>query len=233
MYTKLHKRLVLVIGFCLCVMFGSGVGTALAGQDAGTMLENWFNGKRSQSVNEIDGAITAEKERLMGELRLKLNESIGSAANELDAFTAAEKQRRVKALNDYAASLMAGIGQGNADWGKDSYLADVQKAVDKAIQEIDKAAEKAKKNAEKNKGKEQVPAAVTEPVKQESPADQKPADLKPAEKPATPAQSAPPAETPATQSPPGTPAAETPAEPETSEDPTAAEPDEAETGAAQ
>ena len=200
MYSKLHKYLVLVIGFCLCVMFGSGVGTALAGQDAGTMLENWFNGKRSSAVGEIDGAITAEKERLMGELQLKLNESIESAAGELDAFTAAEKQRRVKALNDYAASLMAGIGNGASDWDKASYLADVHKAVDKAIQEIDRSAEKAKKNAEKNKGMQQEPTTGAEPVKQEAPLETKSTEktVIPA-KPSSPDQPGSPSETPSAQ----------------------------------
>ena len=173
MDSKWSKRLVLLFGFCLCVMLGTGVGSVVAGQDAGAMLENWFNGKRSESVSEIDSAISAEKERLMGELRQKLNESVGSAAKELDDFTESEKQRRVRALNDYAASLMAGIGNGASDWDKASYLADVHKAVDKAIQEIDRSAEKAKKNAEKNKGMQQEPTTGGEPVQQEAPPETK------------------------------------------------------------
>ncbi|WP_040227241.1 hypothetical protein [Bhargavaea cecembensis] len=211
MYTKFQKRLVLVIGFCLCVMLGSGVGTAMAGQDAGTMLENWFNGKRSAAVSEIDLAITSEKERLMGELRLKLNESIGAADAELTSFTEAEKSRRVQALRDYAASLMAGIGNGNADWDKASYLADVDKAVNKAIQEINKAAEKAKKDAEKKKGKPAVetPAAVTEPEKQEAPAESKPSEQQ--EAPA-PEKTDPPAAAPAPEAPPESPEAVPPSQ---------------------
>ncbi|SIT71437.1 superantigen-like protein SSL4 [Edaphobacillus lindanitolerans] len=200
MNSKGSKRLVLVLGFCLCILFGTGVGSVVAGQDAGVMLENWFNGKRSESVSEIDSAITAEKERLMGELRQKLNESVGSAAKELDDFTESEKQRRVRALNDYAASLIAGIGNGRGDWDKETYLAEVDKAVNKAIQEIDRAAEKAKKNAEKNKGMQQEPTTGAEPVKQEAPSETKSSEktVIPA-KPSSPDQPGSPSETPSAQ----------------------------------
>ncbi|MFC7363967.1 MULTISPECIES: hypothetical protein [Bhargavaea] len=173
MSDKFYKRLLLVIAVCLLVIAGSGLMRANAGQDAGAMLENWFNGKRSQSVNEIDAAIKTEKNRLMGELQAELNQSIGGAAKEIEDFTNAEKARRVQALRDYAASLMAGIGQGSADWDKQEYLDEVEKEVQKAIKEIDKAADKAKKMAEKNQPKKidsaPQPAPANQPDQQTVP----------------------------------------------------------------
>lgn len=172
MFSKFQKRLVLIIAICLCVTVGSGLMRANAGQDNGAMLENWFNGKKSQSVNEIDVAIEAEKSRLMGELSQELNQSIGGAAKEIEQFTDAEKARRIQALRDYAASLMAGIDQGGAHWDKQAYLTDVEKTVQKAIQEIDKAAQKAQKHAEKNQPKKETtvsqPGEGKQPVQPES-----------------------------------------------------------------
>ncbi|WP_143059339.1 hypothetical protein [Bhargavaea ginsengi] len=177
MFNKFHKRLVLIIAICFLVMAGSGLMRASAGQDAGAMLENWFNGKRSQSVNEIDQAIETEKNRLMGELRTELNQSIGGAAKEIENFTDAEKARRIQALRDYANTLMAGIGQDGADWDKHAYLNDVEKAIQQATHHIDIAADKAKKNAEKNKPKKEK--AATEPTSTQP--DQQPALENPAE----------------------------------------------------
>lgn len=182
-------------------MAGSGLMRASAGQDSGAMLENWFYNKKSQSVNEIDAAIDAEKNRLMGELRTELNQSIGGAAKEIENFTDAEKARRIQALRNYANTLMAGIGQDGADWDKQAYLNDVEKAIQQATHHIDIAADKAKKNAEKNKPKKENAVAqptTGQPDKQPTP--ENPAESAQPEAPAketekAPQQPAPPATT--------------------------------------
>lgn len=53
----------------LSICIGSWMNIALADQDVGTLLTNWFNNKQSESIQEIDKAIKDEKEILLKQLK--------------------------------------------------------------------------------------------------------------------------------------------------------------------
>jgi len=85
------------------------MNNAFAGQDAGSSLINWFGIQKTNSEQEISSAITAEKTRLMGTLKVALQEEKQIAKEELAAFTEKEKQKRTRALQEYADSLKASM----------------------------------------------------------------------------------------------------------------------------
>ncbi|WP_248513607.1 hypothetical protein [Sporosarcina sp. NCCP-2222] len=80
-----------------------------ANQDIQSLLTNWFHGKKTESIQQLEHAITSEKELLMEELRVALQDEMKKAEEELARYTEEETAKRVKELQDYAAGLMANI----------------------------------------------------------------------------------------------------------------------------
>ena len=111
---KKRRRFLQVFGaLIISVSIGSGVTTVNADQDISSLLTNWFNGKQTESIQEIDNAITAEKELLKVELKEALKAEMQSAEHELDTFTVDEKNARIASLNKYAEELIAKINIDN------------------------------------------------------------------------------------------------------------------------
>lgn len=113
------KKVILFIGaVILTVSIGSGVKTAFADADVSTMLINWFNNKQSESIQEIDAAITTEKNLLMEDLRVELKKEMQRAEEELAKFTEAEKRERVKSLQEHAKYLIKNMNIDNKEQEK-------------------------------------------------------------------------------------------------------------------
>jgi len=132
------KKIGLLLGaLLLTVGLGSGMNNAFAGQDAGSSLINWFGAKRTASEQEISGAITAEKDRLMSELKIAMQEVKKSAEEELAAFTKDEKQKRTIALQEYAATLKANM-KIDLTKEKEAIIADLDAEQKQAIEDLEK-----------------------------------------------------------------------------------------------
>ncbi|QUW21229.1 hypothetical protein JSQ81_15645 [Sporosarcina sp. Marseille-Q4063] len=110
------KRILIVVGaLFLSISIGSGVKSAFAGQDINSVLTNWFNAKKTESINQIDKAITNEKELLMAELKKGLQTEIQLAEDELAQFTQDEIALRVDRLRSYADDLLRNMSIDNSD----------------------------------------------------------------------------------------------------------------------
>ncbi|WP_338655128.1 hypothetical protein V6B14_03280 [Sporosarcina psychrophila] len=132
------KKIGLLLGaLLLTIGLGSGMNNAFAGQDAGSSLINWFGAKRTASEQEISGAITAEKNRLMDELRISMQQVKQSAEEELVKFTSDEKQKRTKALQEYAAELKANM-EIDLTEEKQAIIADLDAEHEQAIKDLEK-----------------------------------------------------------------------------------------------
>ncbi|MCG3088279.1 hypothetical protein [Sporosarcina cyprini] len=104
------KRVLLLSAVLLVtVALGSGMNKVWANQDIQSLLTNWFHGKKTESIQQLEQAITSEKELLMEELRAALQEEMKKAEEELARYTEEETAKRVQELQDYAAGLMANI----------------------------------------------------------------------------------------------------------------------------
>ena len=168
---KKRRRLIQVFGaLIISVSIGSGVTTVNADQDISSLLTNWFNGKQSASIQEIDKAITAEKELLKLELKEALKAEMQAAEHELDTFTVAEKNARIASLNKYAEELIAKINIDNSA-EKEKVTNELNAIIAKAIKNMDAvkispATPKPKPEKPKENSKpEQTPEPpVTEPV---------------------------------------------------------------------
>ncbi|SES30919.1 hypothetical protein [Psychrobacillus sp. OK032] len=110
------KKVLIIIGaLFLSVSVGSGVKTALADVDVQHLMANWFSKKQDESLKNIDEAIGEERDVLMGQLKDQLNAEMQLAEKQLAEFTAAQKQTRIAALQEYANNLKAGMKVDNRE----------------------------------------------------------------------------------------------------------------------
>ena len=112
----MFKRILIVIGaLFLSISIGSGVKSAVAGQDINSLLTNWFTAKKTESINKIDEAITTEKDLLMVELKKGLQTEIQLAEKELVQFTQEEIDLRLNGLRNFADELLLNMSFDNSD----------------------------------------------------------------------------------------------------------------------
>jgi len=132
------KKIGLLLGaLLLTIGLGSGMNNAFAGQDAGSSLINWFGAKRTASEQEISGAITVEKNRLMDELRISMLQVKKEAEEELVAFTEDQKQIRTSELQKHAATLKANM-KIDLTKEKEAIIADLDAKQKQAIEDLEK-----------------------------------------------------------------------------------------------
>ncbi|SFQ55738.1 hypothetical protein SAMN05421670_2685 [Psychrobacillus psychrotolerans] len=111
-YKKIRriKKMLIISGILvLSIGLGTGMKTALADVDVQQVMANWFSKKQDKSIKEIDQAIGAEREVLMGQLKGQLNTEMQLAEKQLAEFTATQKQTRITALQEYANNIKAGM----------------------------------------------------------------------------------------------------------------------------
>ena len=134
---KKKRRLLQVFGaLIISVSISTGVTTANADQDISSLLTNWFNGKQTESIQEIDKAITAEKEILKVELKEALKAEMQGAEAELDNFTETEKNDRIASLNKYAEELISKINIDNSA-EKENVTKELNAIIAEAIKKMD------------------------------------------------------------------------------------------------
>lgn len=106
---SLRKVLLISAVLLLSIALGTGMNKAFAGQGIESLLTSWFDSKREASINQMDEAITSEKERLMEELREAIRMEMQRSDAELAQFTADETALRLRMLQEYAANLIGGL----------------------------------------------------------------------------------------------------------------------------
>lgn len=128
----------LVAAVVLTLGIGSGVKTTFADADVSTLLINWFKNKESESVKEIDTAITAEKTILLAQLKEELKIEMASAEKELDAFTEKQKSDRIASLRQYANELIDNLNIDTTEQ-QDKITAQINSIMNEAIAQMDQA----------------------------------------------------------------------------------------------
>ncbi|MCZ8534559.1 hypothetical protein [Psychrobacillus psychrodurans] len=112
---QIKKATIIIALLIILLGLSSGVKTALADQDIQSLLNNWFNNKKVESVQEIEGAVSSERDRLMQDLEVELQREMQAAENQLNSFTATQKQTRLAALQEYANNIKAGMTIDNSE----------------------------------------------------------------------------------------------------------------------
>ncbi|MGE6488093.1 hypothetical protein [Paenisporosarcina sp. NPDC076898] len=166
-YKKIQTRkkiVILVAAVVLSLGVGSGVKTSFADADASTLLINWFKNKESESIKEIDKAITDEKTMLLTQLKAELKNEMASAESELDEFTEQQKSNRIASLRKYANNLIVNLKIDNTEQ-KGKITSEINSIMNEAIAQMEKAVNVApeKENTSANK-ENQGEAGITEPA---------------------------------------------------------------------
>lgn len=108
-----RKAIIILFLLLIGLSAGGGLNKAFADQDIQSRLTDWFDKRKSESISEMDVAITAEKKRLMNQLRVELQLETQRAQVQLAQHTAGETAQSIKELQKYAAELAAGIHVSN------------------------------------------------------------------------------------------------------------------------
>lgn len=104
------KRLLIVLGaLFLSISIGSGVKSAFAGQGIQSLLTSWFEDQKTESINQIDKAITEEKDLLMVELKKELQAEMKQVDEALTQYTNKEIEQRINGLRKYADELLTNM----------------------------------------------------------------------------------------------------------------------------
>jgi len=135
---KAKKNIVLIGAVILTLGIGSGMKTTFADADVSTMLINWFNNKQSDSIKEIDRAITTEKEILLADLKIQLKAEMDAAERDLDQFTEEVKSERIASLREHASTLIATIDIDNSEQ-QAAITANIDSIVENAIAQMNGA----------------------------------------------------------------------------------------------
>lgn len=140
-YKKIQKRkkiVVLVAAVVLSFGIGNGVKTTFADADVSTLLINWFKQQESESIKEIDTAITDEKTKLLAQLKVELKKEMASAQTELDDFTEQQKADRIESLRQYANKLIENLNIDTTEQ-QEKITAQINSIMNEAIAQMDKA----------------------------------------------------------------------------------------------
>ena len=134
--TSLKKICFLCAVFVLTLALGTGMNKAFASQNIQSLLTSWFDTKKDASIEQIDQAITSEKERLMVELRESIKIDMKRADAELAQFTADETALRLSMLQGHAKELIEGLHV-DSKAEKETITANLDAALVKAMAQLD------------------------------------------------------------------------------------------------
>ncbi|MUV37049.1 hypothetical protein JNUCC1_00855 [Lentibacillus sp. JNUCC-1] len=142
------KRLRLLVGaIVLTVFIGGSINVAFADQDLSSILLNWFDRNQTESITEIDRAITEEQAKQTERLKKELRAEIEHAKEQLNTFTAAERKKSIDELQTYADALIENIDV-NYDDEKASVMAKYQSILQDAKDQMSKIQSGGKADAE-------------------------------------------------------------------------------------
>lgn len=157
------KKKFLIGTLFLIIGIGSSFNVAFADQDIETMLINWFNKQKNNSIELIEAAIMSEKETQMHRLKKELQVEIDNAEQQLNEFTEEEKEKRVNGLRIYTDELVKNLDIDNSK-DKARVIEALNKITDKAVEDLEKEVSKKKWNK-------------TAEVKEVEPAKEPPTDI--------------------------------------------------------
>lgn len=143
--SNFSKKKFLIGTLFLIIGIGSSFNVAFADQDIETMLINWFNKQKNNSIELIEAAIMSEKETQMQRLKKELQVEIKSAEQQLNYFTEEEKEKRVNALRVHTDELIKNLEISNSE-EEAKVINALNKITDKAVEDLEKEVAKKKWN---------------------------------------------------------------------------------------
>lgn len=131
------------------IIIGSSLNIVFAEKDISGLLTEWFQTKKSESIEDVERAIIEEQKVQTERLKAKLQEEIEEANTRLQEFTEDEKSKRIEAIRNYADELLESI-----DTRETELMADIDEAINEiinhAMDEIDEVYEQNIINKEEN-----------------------------------------------------------------------------------
>ncbi|WP_100011614.1 hypothetical protein [Lentibacillus sediminis] len=138
MHRKTHrkKRKWLLGAAVLIVFFGSSLNVVFADQNIQSLLTNWFDQKKTESIGEIEEAVDAEQQKQTQRLQEALRPEIEKLNEQLNAFTDQEKAKSIQAIQGHADQLIANIELDGTE-EKENVAAEFKQIIQEAKDKMD------------------------------------------------------------------------------------------------
>jgi hypothetical protein len=173
---NISKKAKFLIGsLFLSVGVGSSVNIVFADQDIQSMLKNWFDNQRTASIDQIETAVMTEKETQLQRLKEELQLEIANAEKQLSEFTETEKDKRVKAIQDYADKLIQNIAIDNI--GEQTKVTnELDNILSDAISKMDNVSKEASPKEDTEKTVKDPSSTIEESTKDKSGSTEEPVE---------------------------------------------------------
>lgn len=160
---KIKRKLVGTV-FLIGIVGGS-YSVAFAEADIGTLLSQWFEKQKIESIEKIESAINQERDIQTNRLKQELQLEITRADQALDEFTDAEIQLRIKNLQAYTDELIKSIKIDDTK-ERERIIDQINKIYNRAVEQLSKV--KVDGNGNPNNGDDKI-KDLENPVEKEKP----------------------------------------------------------------
>src|SRR5699024_3037498 len=92
--------------FVALFIIGGSIHVAFAGENIETLLTNWFQNKKTESIADIEKAVTNVQDVQTTRLKKELEKAIAEAEEDLNSFTEEQKTSIANELRQYADDLL-------------------------------------------------------------------------------------------------------------------------------
>lgn len=138
MSTGKYKKLFVVAMMIMVLLFTAEWKMAFASSGIQTLLTNWFEGEKQESIRSLEMEITKEKEAQMAILKKEIAANLAKANQELADFTAQEAEKSKEELNAYTNTLLQTM-EFDMEGQQEQFLLEVEQIMEEAYEKLEQA----------------------------------------------------------------------------------------------
>lgn len=138
MSTGKYKKLFVVAMMIMVLLFTAEWKTAFASSGIQTLLTNWFEGEKQESIRSLEMEITKEKEAQMAILKKEIAATLAKANQELADFTAQEAEKSKEELNAYTNTLLQTM-EVDMEGQQEQFLLELERIMEEAYEKLEQA----------------------------------------------------------------------------------------------
>jgi phosphotransacetylase len=142
-----YKKLFVVAMMIMVLLFTAEWKTAFASSSIQTLLTNWFEGEKQESIRSLEMEITKQKEAQMAILKKEIATTLANANQELANFTAHEAEKSKEELKAYTNALLQTM-EFDMEGQQEQFLLEVERIMEEAYEKLEQARAESIENTE-------------------------------------------------------------------------------------
>lgn len=147
MKTVTYRKWLFVSLLIIAFLFALEQKTTFASAGIQTILTNWFEGEKQESIRSLEEAINSEKETQMAILMEEISVTLGNANKELADFTAQETEKSRLELRKYTEELIQSM-EFDVEGQQEEFMNEVERILEEAYGKLEQARAESLKKTE-------------------------------------------------------------------------------------